>query len=222
MRLSTAWFRKRWALACIALLGAAALFGAVLLTSMVSTSAARHEQSNINLSDITLPEFALGIVDARGKVAEASSDEPLPLLFDNGAQLVPGGSARSELTIFNNSEHLSSTVSVAVAPVGDGSVVIDGTTRPNITRFLRVTITDQDGNTLLNRVPVEDARLTLAKMPPRGDQALDAGAAFTPGADGSKYTLEIRIDYVDAPETLDYVTGLSALTLVFEATSANA
>jgi hypothetical protein len=195
---------------------------AVFVDTTTTTSAAQNDQANVNLSSIAILRFAVGVLNPDGTVAEASTDAPLPLRFDNGSQLIPGGSASTELLVFNNSERLTNLVSLAVETIGDGSVDIDGTTHPNITKFLRFTVSDEDGNTLLDRVAVDDATLALPTLAARERAELEPGDRFTAGADGSAMTLRIRIDYVDSPETINYVTGLSALALVLQATSAPA
>ncbi len=211
----------RPARACLALAAGAALTlaFAVFVDTTATTSAAQNDRANVNLSGIAIPKFAVGVLNPDRTVAEASADAPLPLRFDNGSQLIPGGSASTELIVFNNSERLTSQVSLAIATIGDGSVVIDGTTHPNITKFLRFTVSDEVGNTLLDRVALDAATLALPTLAARERAELEPGDRFTAGADGSAMTLRIRIDYVDDPETVDYVTGLSALALVLNATS---
>lgn len=214
----------RPARACVALAAGAALMltFAVFVDTTATTSAAQNDRANVNLSEIAIPKFAVGVLNPDGTVAEASADAPLPLRFAGGSQLIPGDTATSELTVFNNSERLTNLVSLAIETIGDGSVEIDGTTHPNITKFLRFTVSDADGKTLLDNVTVEDAELALPDLAARERAELEPGDTFTDGADGSAMTLRIRIDYVDDPETVDYVTGLSALALVLSATSAPA
>lgn len=218
--LGKSWFKDRTGVIGVALIIAASLAIAAATAIAVTTSAARNDKANINLNNISIPTFAVGVIDPDRRVAEASVDVPLPLLVDNGAQLIPGGTATASLNIFNNSETLFNTISARITTVGDGTVTIDGTAHPNITKFLRFTVVDAAGAVLVDNVAIDDAVFTLPTLRPRGAPAVPVGEVLTSVPVGTYALLRIRIDYIDDPETRDYLTGLSALTLVLDSTSA--
>lgn len=211
--------QRRHGTALIAALGALTLTAAVMVTASV-TSAAQTDQANVNLSSVAIPKFGVGVVDRDGVVAAATEDSPLPLRFEHGSELIPGGTATATLTVFNNSERLANSTDLHIAPIGDGSVTIDGQTRPNITQFLRFTIKDAAGTVLLRAAPIAQAGIVLPELAPRGDEELEPGDTFEGGADESTTTLTIEIQYVNYPETADYVTGRSAIGISLHSTSA--
>lgn len=213
---------SRWAKltvhASLGVVGVLALAIAVILTVPV-TSAALADRANVNMTKVEIPHFGVGVVGQDGLVAAATEESPLALRFDGGSELIPGDTVTASLTVFNNSERLGNNVRLSIAPVGDGSVNVGGGARPNITKFLLITITDEGGNLLLKDARPTSGKIIDLSLDPRDAAELKNGDVFTGGASGSTTKLTIDIHYEDDPRTTDYVTGRSSLGLTLQATS---
>jgi hypothetical protein len=114
---------------------------------------------------------------------------------------------RLDVGVADNDPDTAAAVVVAVMPMGD-----DGTgrvgTAPNVTPLLRVTVVDTTTGRILiggsaadpsRGVPVAEASAMLDRLAPRGADPLADGAAWTPGAVGSRHDLAVEVYCPDTP-----------------------
>lgn len=194
--------------------------GGVLLAAAVATLASFTDFANLNLgpegSGIGNPNrFDIAVVLPDGTVEQADSDDGYNWDIPGAELLIPGGTIETAIPVFNNSANITGAVTVSLDLLnGDGSVG----DRPNITEFLRFTA-HRDGVELFTDKPWAEAQADFGKLEARDGDPLAQGDPFVAGAANSVGTLELSIEYLDAPETVDFNGGQSAFRVHFGAES---
>ncbi|MEB4616643.1 hypothetical protein [Leucobacter sp. M11] len=196
--------------------------GAILLVAVLATAAAFTDFARLNLgtgaegSGVGNPDrFDIAVVLPDQTVEQADSAAGYDWAVPGAELLVPGGSVQTTIPVFNNTPSTVADLDVSIELLNeDGSV----TDRPNITRFLRFTA-EVAGAELFRDAPWDEATGTISALAARGDQPLQQGDAFVPGAAESLRDLVLTVTYLDEPETVDYNGGQSAFRVHFAASS---
>ncbi|MFZ4895388.1 hypothetical protein ACL9RL_13135 [Plantibacter sp. Mn2098] len=186
------------------------LFGGLGVTSAVMT-----QRANVNVAGIGTGRFEHGVVSSAGLAQAASADAPYALSVDGAETLLPGGAVTADVTVFNNSPTVASTLDVFVEARGDGAVG----SAPNITPHLRLSVFDEDGTVLLDGAGVGTGLDTRVQLAARGQESIRPGEAFRAGAEGSVRTLRVQIAFERTAESVRLGGGLAGLDLRLVGTS---
>lgn len=194
--------------------------GALVAAGIGMTSATYHDQANLNLGNagIGFPgRFDIALVLPDGTVEQADRAGGYDWAIEDADQLVPGRSITTTLPVFNNTEALAArTTFRVVTRTNDGSV---GPGVPNITERLRFEARSSSG-VLFTDVPIAKANADLGVLAPRGTGALTEGDEYSTGDEGAAERITLKITFPHAPGDDAFNGGQAALSVRFDAESA--